>query len=527
MPNPQTFPLIWTSGPVALPIGPGKQNVNGASVGDAIRLSFVLQAGAPLVLPSSLLLGFVMSRTKGSAPELTLNIGDNPTRFGTFTDTATGLPGFWVDILDTDTAALLNGPHYAAPLDLTTGTGHALATLEIFLEPSPEYTPGIGPALGYRPANTFLRGPTSGAPGPPFFGMIVAADIPPLAYVQAGSSPTFGTITLTGGLLIIDGMSGTIALNTDGSANFQGGVTAASLTTGGDIGAGGAVQATTEFRIANTRYQSGQITVNDNLVMGWDDSGTIGSLVVAGTGIISCANGTQSEQFGATAATNGKPNSVAVGYGAAITSSDTTGGAIAIGQGSQAMSHNSIAIGFGANASTGQDAFALGTGSSAAQQGVAVGSGASAASESITVGYLTSATGNRSAVIGTRASDGGFAQCVVLGYSSTATQNGQFAWCVRDYHTPQFLVLTNADDFNPYAQYSIDSEWVSNVAASRKGRVKISAWDASGAREGVRVESSGSAPMVGFLGANAIARQTTPVTLADVIALLQSFGLCS
>lgn len=36
-----------------------------------------------------------------------------------------------------------------------------------------------------------------------------------------------------------------------------------------------------------------------------------------------------------------------------------------------------------------------------------------------------------------------------------------------------------------------------------------------------------SAPAIGFLGATPAARQATPVTLADVIAVLQTFGFCS
>lgn len=62
---------------------------------------------------------------------------------------------------------------------------------------------------------------------------------------------------------------------------------------GNDVGAGGAVQATTEFRIANTRYQNSQITQNDNLVMSWDDSGNVGfggsitAAIINGLGIAS------------------------------------------------------------------------------------------------------------------------------------------------------------------------------------------------------------------------------------------------
>lgn len=45
--------------------------------------------------------------------------------------------------------------------------------------------------------------------------------------------------------------------------------------------------------------------------------------------------------------------------------------------------------------------------------------------------------------------------------------------------------------------------------------------------EGVHVQWDGSDTKLGFLGATPVARQATPVLLADVIAILQAFGLCS
>jgi hypothetical protein len=51
----------------------------------------------------------------------------------------------------------------------------------------------------------------------------------------------------------------------------------------------------------------------------------------------------------------------------------------------------------------------------------------------------------------------------------------------------------------------IDWQWATATHASRKARLTISAFDTA-IREGLRIEASGSAPMIGFLGAAAVAR---------------------
>ena len=76
-------------------------------------------------------------------------------------------------------------------------------------------------------------------------------------------------------------------------------------------------------------------------------------------------------------------------------------------------------------------------------------------------------------------------------------------------------------------QARVTSSWATSTDATRAGRVALSACDFTGTdREGLRVESDGTQPKIGFFGHAAAARQGTPVTLADVIALLQAYGLC-
>ncbi len=56
-------------------------------------------------------------------------------------------------------------------------------------------------------------------------------------------------------------------------------------------------------------------------------------------------------------------------------------------------------------------------------------------------------------------------------------------------------------------QVDIDSTWATSTDASRKARGIFRVWDTA-ARECMRMEASGTAAMIGFLGANAVVKQT-------------------
>jgi hypothetical protein len=60
----------------------------------------------------------------------------------------------------------------------------------------------------------------------------------------------------------------------------------------------------------------------------------------------------------------------------------------------------------------------------------------------------------------------------------------------------------------------ITATWVDPTHASRKARVAFSVYDTA-SREGLRIEASGSAPMIGFLGASAVVRQTISAAASD------------
>lgn len=59
-----------------------------------------------------------------------------------------------------------------------------------------------------------------------------------------------------------------------------------------------------------------------------------------------------------------------------------------------------------------------------------------------------------------------------------------------------------------------DVIWITATDASRKARVVFNVYDTL-AREALRIEASGAAPMVGFLGATAAVRQTLPIAATN------------
>jgi hypothetical protein len=110
----------------------------------------------------------------------------------------------------------------------------------------------------------------------------------------------------------------------------------------------------------------------------------------------------------------------------------------------------------------------------------------------------------------------------------------------------QLFTITAAGDFihnGTYAQRlasststlrntcQVISSWADSTDASRKARVQHYAIDAGGSREYIRGEASGSAPMLGFYGSSAVAKQTITgsrggnAALADLLTKLATLGL--
>lgn len=80
----------------------------------------------------------------------------------------------------------------------------------------------------------------------------------------------------------------------------------------------------------------------------------------------------------------------------------------------------------------------------------------------------------------------------------------------------QLRMTTQSDTTVNRDQLTMSSEWVVATDASRTARAKFSVFDTA-AREAIRLEASGSAAMIGFLGANASARQTGGENLTNSV----------
>lgn len=178
---------------------------------------------------------------------------------------------------------------------------------------------------------------------------------------------------------------------------------------------------------------------------------------------------------------------------------------------------NTERFGASASTSTATNATAIGNGASASgDYGTAVGRAASASTGAVAIGGFATASATRS---------------FCLAYNSTASHqdsyvfgsNGgmSFATSSFTFHATSAaptIYLSSYDDTGVEEIGTIGTAWASATHASRKGRVIFSVYDTA-AREGIRVEASGSAPMLGFYGTAAVAQQGTyTITAAPAVA---------
>ena len=84
----------------------------------------------------------------------------------------------------------------------------------------------------------------------------------------------------------------------------------------------------------------------------------------------------------------------------------------------------------------------------------------------------------------------------------------------------RLILAAKSSTTSDTAQGSVEASWATATHASRKGRLTLSAYDTA-IREGVRVEASGSAPMLGFFGVTAVVR---PTALTATVAAAPAGG---
>jgi hypothetical protein len=111
--------------------------------------------------------------------------------------------------------------------------------------------------------------------------------------------------------------------------------------------------------------------------------------------------------------------------------------------------------------------------------------------------------------------------------ATTATVVSQFILDRQSTGTPangfgeQLLFKLQSSTIVSRSAGAISVEWANATDASRTGRMKLVAVDTT-AREGMRVEASGSAPLISFFGATAVAQQALTV---DPVNALINYGL--
>jgi hypothetical protein len=97
--------------------------------------------------------------------------------------------------------------------------------------------------------------------------------------------------------------------------------------------------------------------------------------------------------------------------------------------------------------------------------------------------------------------------CLYAIHNSTGTPGAGFGSRIR--------LSAESSTTASQPQAYLQSEWVVATHASRTARVSVFACDSAGNREVMRGEASGSAPLIGFLGAAAVARQTLGAAATD------------
>jgi len=143
-------------------------------------------------------------------------------------------------------------------------------------------------------------------------------------------------------------------------------------------------------------------------------------------------------------------------------------------------------------------------------------------------GAVTITTGFTNCLIGLRADiiNPNVVYAVALGTNAVAKSNE----CALSPYCNVFTFYTTsyAGVLYPCADLTIST--VDLGDATRKYRIVIHAWDTI-QREGIRIEASGSAPLLGFFGANAVFQPTVTgsrggnAALASFITALASLGL--
>lgn len=261
--------------------------------------------------------------------------------------------------------------------------------------------------------------------------------------------------------------------------------------------------------------------------------GTVRGRVTSAGAFSNTTGQTGGEAFGAGASVAGI-ESVAVGASAVSQASSPTGRGVAVGfeaTVSGAGSGDSTAVGWRATCSGGRFQVAIGAGATAstAQKSLAIGNDAvSSGGQSVAIGANATASGAVSLALGSGTTASG-AGSVAMGVNAVSSAAGTMNFHGNTVDPVFALSRESSTTINRFL-VSVAGSFADPTDATRKARAVFNVYDTA-AREALRLEASGSAPMVGFLGATATARESVTgsrggnAALADLLTKLATKGL--
>lgn len=323
--------------------------------------------------------------------------------------------------------------------------------------------------------------------------------------------------------LALDSGSGTLSLATSGVTpgtypNASVTVDAHGLITAVSAGSGSGGSATPGGSAGSLQY-------NDAGAFAAAPLTTDGANLTAGGTLtaqaLSCSKGYSGcEHFGAGATSGGGANNTAIGAAASGSTAAWQTNNTVIGAGSSSSHSGNTVIGSGCSTSL-PSCVLIGTGLT------------STSAYSILIGSTNTAGNGGLAAIGSNSSvNHGMAIVVGWGQESTAEAELTFGSRQAANVKPRVRLSGSTAQYNGADLALIATDWVDATPGAQKARLTLSACDAAGPREGLRLEADGSGPRVGFFGSPAAARPTLnysrtgePAWAAQLRQALASLGL--
>ena len=305
---------------------------------------------------------------------------------------------------------------------------------------------------------------------------------------------TAGSITITLGAVTLDIDSGTTGITTNSTQTL-------SITAGATGSVAFTVTPTSDWNGSIDNISLKAIGVAQGALSLKDDTGSEFIEFRGKASVFNTAAGSDALRSNTTGSSN-----TAMGYQA--------GRYHANGSTELTDPENSVYIGYGARGYDNSDSNSIVIGYAAAGLGAnttVIGNTSTTAATIYGAGrfLLTNATTNAVDIIGT------------LGHNTSGTAAAGFGGGLA-------FNLQSSTTASQSAGL-IASSWIVATHASRTARLALSAYDYNGAREGVRIDTNGSAALLGFYGHAATAQQVLATgagaSVDNVISALQALGL--